>query len=51
MDQFIRCFAYGIPEGGSITVQINGVDVEFTAENAQLDIPATVPEVETNPEP
>lgn len=51
LDKFIRCFAYGLTEGESITVQINGVNVEFTSENAQIDVSAIVPEVEINPEP
>lgn len=42
MSKFIRAFIYGINEGETVTVTINGVDVDFTAETAQQDVSIVV---------
>jgi hypothetical protein len=47
MSKFIRAFIYGINEGETVTVTINGVFVDFTAETAQQDVSIVVaPEAE-----
>ena len=49
--KFIRAFFYGIEEGETVTVSINGKDVDFTVDSVQQDIEITVaPEAGTTGE-
>lgn len=42
-EKFIRCFAYGLAEGETLTATVEGVEVEFTPEAAQIDVPIAQP--------
>ncbi len=51
MEKFIRCFAYGLTEGETVTANIGGVDVEFSFDRPQVDCPFVAPAPEPAPEP
>lgn len=40
MEKLIRCSIVGLEDGETITATLNGVEVTFSAESAQHDIPA-----------
>ena len=38
---FLRCFAYGLAEGESVSVTIDGQEVAFNHAAPQVDVPIT----------
>jgi len=46
---FLRCFAYGLTEGESVTVTIDGKEVAFSYAEPQIDVQVDSPEAPEAP--